>query len=202
MTRLGVVLFVFAALLGACGDDDAATTDDIPAENTPAEPEVKNEVTVRLTEFALDPADADAGEAGLIEIAVVNAGDAPHSLAVVTPAGPVELDGRIEPGGRQTLAVDLDTPGAYDWYCPLDGHRERGMDGSISVGGEGAARGSDPARTTPGEVDTDTTETTTRTQTQTQTRTQTRTTTQTETVTTPTETEESPTATVRTPGAE
>lgn len=198
--RLGVVLLACVALLGACGDDDAATTGDVPAENTPAEPEVEPEVTVRLTEFALDPANADAGEAGLIEIEVVNAGDAPHSLAVATPAGPVELDGRLEPGSRQTLAVDLDTPGSYDWYCPLDGHRARGMEGSITVTGQGAARGSDPARTTPGEVDTDTTETTTRTQTQTTTRT--RTTTQTETVTTPTETEESPTATVRTPGAE
>ena len=196
--RLAVVMLA-AALVAGCGDDDdGAGADQLPDENVPAAPKATNEVTVRETEFALDPARATAGEAGLVTIKIVNEGEAAHSLAVDGPNGLVELDGRIEPGATSTLEVDLDRPGSYAWYCPLDGHRERGMEGSITVGGEDAARGAESTLTTPTTpTGTDTTET--ETDTRTQTETQTRTTTQTETVTTPTETDDGPTATVRTP---
>ncbi len=37
--------------------------------------------------------------------------------------------------GRTTaLTVDL-KPGEYEFYCPVDGHRELGMEGTIVVGG-------------------------------------------------------------------
>jgi uncharacterized cupredoxin-like copper-binding protein len=41
---------------------------------------------------------------------------------------------RIEPGKSATLKVDLSTPGTYEIYCPVDGHKPGGMKGEIKVG--------------------------------------------------------------------
>jgi hypothetical protein len=71
-------------------------------------------------------------------------------------------------------------------YCPLDGHRAKGMSGSITVGGENPARGPESGGATV------TTTSTTPTQTQTTTQTTTQTQTETQTVTTPTATAGTP----------
>lgn len=182
MRRLAALL-VTAGLLAGCGDDEADTgTNALPDENTPTVAKPAERVTVRETEFALDPARVDGGSKGLVRIEVVNRGDIAHSLAVEGPNGLVEMDGSLEPGAKGTLEVDLDKPGTYKMFCPLGNHAAKGMTGTISVGGEAPARG--------GEGDTETLTETTPTQTQTQTQTQTRTTTQTQTVTTPSESED------------
>ena len=181
------------AVIG-CGDDESDTaTSSVPAETTPPVAKPAEPVTVRETEFELDPASADGGAKGLVTIKVVNKGKLAHSLAVEGPNGLVELDGSLEPGDERTLEVDLDKPGTYKMYCPLGNHEAQGMTGTITVGGDSPARG--------GEGDTETLTETTPTQTQTTTQTTTQTRTTTETVTTPsesedkTETETTPTAT-------
>jgi plastocyanin len=163
----------------------------VPAESVPAAPKPAKQVVVHLSEFNLDPAQANGGDLGLVSIKVVNDGNVAHSLAVDGPNGEVQVDGRVEPGATATLEVDVDKPGTYAMYCPLDGHRAKGMNGSIAVGGDNPARGSESTGTST------TTTSTTPTQTQTTTQTQTQTQTETKTVTTPsdTETEATPTAT-------
>lgn len=186
-----------ALLIVGCGDDSGTTTTGVPAEATPSVPKPAKQVVVHETEFKLDPAKAAGGNEGLVSIKIVNDGRIAHSLAVDGPNGEVELDGRVEPGASATLEADLDKPGTYAWYCPLDGHRAKGMSGTITVGGSSPARGAEPSGTT---TTTNSTATqTTPTQTETQTQTQTRTRTETKTVTTPTETRTSPTATTGTP---
>lgn len=170
--------------LAGCGDSYNGTT-SAPAENVPAAPKASHQVVVRETEFKLDPAQAAGGEEGLVAIKILNEGKVAHSLAVDGPNGLVELDGSVEPGGQATLEADLDKPGTYTWYCPLDGHRSKGMTGSITVGGSNPARGAEGAATT-----------TQPTPTQTETQTQTQTQTETKTVTSPSP---SPTATTGTP---
>ena len=55
---------------------------------------------------------------------------------------------RSTAGESGTLTVDLE-PGEYEFYCPIDGHREQGMEGKIVVGGSSSGAG-----TTTGETDT------------------------------------------------
>jgi plastocyanin len=184
---------VLIAFLGVgCGDDSGATTTGVPAENSPSVPKPAKQVVIHATEFSLDPAQATGGSEGLVTIKIVNDGKVPHALAVDGPNGEVQLDGRVEPGATATLEADLDKPGTYTMYCPLDGHRARGMSGTITVGGSSPARGAEPTGTT-------TSTATSTTPTQTQTTTQTQTQTETKTVTTPTATETTPTATTGTP---
>jgi plastocyanin len=154
-------------------------------------------VVVHETEFTLNPARAAGGDVGLVSIKIVNDGKVAHALAVDGPNGEVELDGRVEPGATATLEADLDKPGTYTMYCPLDGHRAKGMSGTITVGGSNPARGAEPTGTTTSTTSTSTTPTQTNTTTQTTTQTQT----ETRTVTTPTTTSTTPTATTGTPSS-
>jgi uncharacterized cupredoxin-like copper-binding protein len=189
---MGVTLL--AAGCGS-GSDTTATTTGVPAETAPAVAKPSTHVVVHESEFKLDPARVDGGSEGLVTIKIVNDGNVAHALAVDGPNGEVELDGRVEPGATATLEADLDMPGTYTMYCPLDGHRAKGMSGAITVGGSTPARGAEPTQTT-----TSTTTSTTPTQTQTSTQTTTQTQTETKTVTTPsTSTSTTPTATTGTP---
>ena len=182
--------------IGGCGSGDSTTTatasNSVPAEASPSVPKPEKVVVVHESEFKLDPAQADGGDYGIVKVKVVNDGKIPHSLSVDGPNGRVDLDGSLDPGGSATFEVDLDKPGTYTMWCPLDSHRAKGMSGTITVGGTNPARGSESSTTT---TLTQTTPTQTQTQTQTTTQTQTQTQTETKTVTTPTSTKTTPTAT-------
>lgn len=190
-------MFLVTVVVAGCGNGAATTTTAAPAETAPAAPKPAKQVVVHETEFKLDPARAAGGDVGLVSIKIVNDGKVAHALAVDGPNGEVELDGRVEPGATATLEADLDKPGTYTMYCPLDGHRAKGMSGTITVGGSSPARGAEPTGTTTTTTSTATTPTQTQTQTQTTTTTQT----QTRTVTTPTSTSTTPTATTGTPSS-
>jgi hypothetical protein len=49
----------------------------------------------------------------------------------------------IEPGETAELTVDLSKEGSYEIYCPIDGHRDKGMEGSLIVGAASTGGGSD-----------------------------------------------------------
>jgi plastocyanin len=193
-------MVLLALVVAGCGDDSDTTTTGVPAEDTPPVPKASKQLVIHETEFRLDPAQANGGDEGLVTIKVVNDGKVAHALDVDGPNGLVELDGRLEPGESATLEADLDKPGTYTMYCPLDGHRGKGMQGTITVGGSSPARGAEPTNTTTS-TGTNTTPTQTETQTQTQTQTETKTvttpstSTQTGTSTTPTATTGSPSPT-------
>ena len=54
-----------------------------------------------------------------------------HGIAV--EGNGVDQDGQIvQPGGTSTLTVDL-KPGKYEFYCPFDGHKQAGMEGTLTV---------------------------------------------------------------------
>ena len=57
-----------------------------------------------------------------------------HSLEVedVTPGHDQELEGEVSPGQTGNLTVSL-KPGKYEFYCPIDNHKELGMEGEITV---------------------------------------------------------------------
>lgn len=186
MRRAG--LLVLLAVVAGCGSANTATTTATTGptveQTAPVTSNVRH-VAVHEAEFRLDPANATGVKEGLVEVTIVNDGKIPHSLAVDGPNGLVEFDGQVDPGHSGKLQVDLDMPGTYKWFCPIDRHRGKGMQGTITVVGTSPARGSEPTPTS-----TSTTQTTpTVTQTQTQTQTQTHTTTST-----------TPTATTNTPG--
>jgi plastocyanin len=139
--RLTMVPLAAICALGiaACGSDknkssstsgtatDAATTH----ETTPSGPVVATQA-VSETEFKLTPPNPTVAKAGLVEIKATNAGTIDHAIEVEGQGVEVKTN-PITPGSSASLKVDL-KPGTYEWYCPLDSHKQKGMKGEITVG--------------------------------------------------------------------
>ena len=94
-------------------------------------------VDVSLTDFKIDPPSPRIAKAGQVEFRVKNDGGTPHNLEVEGPNGETKLPSDLNPGQTGTLTVDLSKPGKYEWYCPVDKHRDFGMEGQITVAGGG-----------------------------------------------------------------
>lgn len=92
--------------------------------------------TVKLseTEFKIDPASPSVKKAGTVSFVASNKGTTIHALELEGPGGEKKT-GNIQPGQSATLKVDLSKPGTYEFYCPIDGHKQQGMKGEIKVGG-------------------------------------------------------------------
>ena len=132
-------LAVAALMLGGCGEDrsESASTETtappVATEPRPAPAEAPPaRVRVRLSEYRLEPAQIRVDRPATLDIRVRNGGSERHALAVEAPAR--EARTRVlAPDDSQALRVELDRPGRYRWYCPVDGHARRGMRGTIAV---------------------------------------------------------------------
>ena len=98
-------------------------------------------VTVSESEFKLDPSSATVDKAGHVTVQVKNDGATAHALVIEAPGGEVKTP-TLAPGKSATLAADLKA-GTYEMYCPIDGHRAKGMKGKLVVAGGGSGGSSD-----------------------------------------------------------
>jgi plastocyanin len=142
---LGAVTFLLAACGGGESSDDAVPDDAGSGAGQ----------QIDLSEFALDPASVSL-DPGTVTFHVVNTGSVAHALEVEGPTGEVET-ADLQPGESADLTVDVSQGGEYEMYCPIDGHREQGMEGTLVVGGGGGggATTTDDETTTEDEGDSD-----------------------------------------------
>lgn len=120
-----VSALVPALLLAACGGGDGPAVD----ENTGGEA-VGATLTVTAGDLFFQPEELDAA-AGTITIELVNEGSAPHTFTIVE-AGDVTVADAAG-GETATGSIDLEA-GTYTFYCNVPGHREAGMEGTLTVG--------------------------------------------------------------------
>ena len=140
-TKLAV-MFVLLALvpfaLAACGDDDddEATTEATTTEETDTGGDAGG--TGSTVSFTANPDgelafEEDSAEttAGAVTIELTNDSSVPHDVQIEGPDG--DLGGTDETtGGSVTGEVELE-PGEYTFYCSVPGHREAGMEGTLTV---------------------------------------------------------------------
>ena len=119
-------------ILAGCGEKRETTTGA-------AAPTGGSTVTVTESEYKLTPPNAQAAKGGEIQIQVKNDGGTQHALEIDAPGGEVKSK-TLAPGDSQTLTANL-KPGTYEMYCPIDGHKGKGMVGKLVVGAGGAAPG-------------------------------------------------------------
>jgi uncharacterized cupredoxin-like copper-binding protein len=70
---------------------------------------------------------------GTVTIRLDNGSDnsLPHGIAI--EGNGVDKDGQVvQPGGTSTVTVRL-KPGRYTFYCPVPGHEDQGMKGTLTV---------------------------------------------------------------------
>jgi uncharacterized cupredoxin-like copper-binding protein len=119
--------------LAACGGDDettSASSDTTAAETSTTASGGGETVSISETEFSLDPSDATV-KAGSVTFDVSNDGGTDHNLEI-EGNGVEEVTDTLAPGDTGQLTVDLE-PGTYEMYCSIDGHREQGMEGEVTV---------------------------------------------------------------------
>jgi uncharacterized cupredoxin-like copper-binding protein len=132
------LLGLFAILaLSACGSSSSESGTTGQAAGGQA-------VAISETEFKLDPSSVQVDQAGTVTFRVTNDGAVDHALEV-DGQGVEEETETIKPGESAELSVDLSKEGSYEIYCPIDGHRDSGMEGTLTVG---AAMGGGSTETT------------------------------------------------------
>ena len=146
-TLLLTILALAVLAPAGCGSDDG----DEAGGTTAAAGEQSVDLTA--TEFQFDPADVSLDAAGTVTFTVSNDGRQEHALEVEGNDIEEETD-TIAPGTSGSLTVELE-PGEYELYCPIDGHRDQGMEGTLVVGGSGAGAGASTDKTRTSKTQTD-----------------------------------------------
>jgi plastocyanin len=133
------------ALLVGCGGGGGQPQqqEEEPAEQRERNPQPQQEEeaaagqgvvkTIRIeeTEFKLQPAEITLDKPGTYVFEAVNSGDTVHALEV-EGEGIEEETKEIQPGQSAKLEVELEA-GTYELYCPVGGHKEEGMEGTLTV---------------------------------------------------------------------
>jgi len=130
MRRL-LVLLPLSLLLAACGGSSNTSAGGGPVQQT---------IQIFEKEYSLDPAMVTVSKTATYEFRVTNKGAIAHALEV-EGNGVEEKIGDIQPGASATLRVTLTKDGSYEMYCPIDGHRGQGMQGTVTVGSGSGAGG-------------------------------------------------------------
>jgi uncharacterized cupredoxin-like copper-binding protein len=131
MRAAAAVAAVAALAMAGCGEKRETTTGSKSGGGLAGAP-----IGISETEYKLTPSSAQVDRGGAVSIEVTNDGATAHALEVRGPNGAVKT-GTIAPGKAATLEADLSKPGTYEMYCPIDGHRGKGMKGEITVGSGG-----------------------------------------------------------------
>jgi uncharacterized cupredoxin-like copper-binding protein len=135
---LAVSTLAVLALAG-CGssNDSSSTTSSQPAaSSTPTTAPAAGKVTT--LELKADPGGMFrfdkktlTARAGTVTIVMTNPSQVDHDIAIqgngVDKSGPV-----VKGGGTSKVTADL-KPGKYEFYCSVDGHKQAGMTGTLTV---------------------------------------------------------------------
>ena len=131
-------LALAAAGCGSSNNNDSSRSASTPAAPPATQSQASSPATagastinVGATEFKFTPGTLKA-KSGEVTFDLKNNGAAPHAL-VVEGKGIGEKKTDVIMGGQTaTLKVNL-KPGKYEFYCPVDGHRQQGMEGTLTV---------------------------------------------------------------------
>lgn len=141
MRKASAVLAVaaLAALgLAACGgsSSNSTTAASTPASTTPAGGGAGGGSTVNISTpggstLAYDQKDVSA-KAGSVTINFDNKEALQHDVAVADSSGKILGQTDLVSSGTGNTTVNLQ-PGTYTFYCTVPGHKEAGMEGTLTV---------------------------------------------------------------------
>jgi plastocyanin len=154
-------LLLAALALVACGGGDSTTGDTSPAAGIAEEAEEKAEEGGEAVEegaeeakkeaeggtagsgssvdieadpsgnlaFTSDEADAEAGE---VTVDFTNSSPVPHDVRIESSGGKDIGGTKVISEGNESAKVNL-KPGEYTFFCSVPGHRQAGMEGTLTV---------------------------------------------------------------------
>ncbi|HET9120484.1 MAG TPA: cupredoxin domain-containing protein [Solirubrobacterales bacterium] len=135
---IGSAIAIPLAGCGGGGDDSSTSADTSGGEATQASTTAgggggaSQTVDMTAVDYKFNPSDTTVNS-GNVTFNLKNDGQQPHSLEIEDVNGQdQELEGDVSPGQSGTLKVNLPS-GKYEFYCPVPGHKEMGMEGEITV---------------------------------------------------------------------
>lgn len=153
---LGLAATAIVAIAAACGGssggdpvppDSNAAADDASMGGSAEEPDVVIDLTLELVRFVPDAIDIKAGQ--LVQINMRNMDGLEHDFQVqglsVELMGDEMMRGDHAGAGADMLAMHAvangeasvmfraDQRGTYEFFCTIEGHRDAGMTGTITV---------------------------------------------------------------------
>jgi plastocyanin len=137
VTALPAIALAGLALVAAgCGSsNDNKSSSSSGGSSAPAKkkaaPSAAGAITESATEFKFSKP-APTAKAGKVTVKLTNDGQTAHAIEIEhTPKGDVKTN-VIGPGQSATLTASL-KPGKYEFYCPVDSHKQQGMKGELTV---------------------------------------------------------------------
>jgi plastocyanin len=126
---VALTLLVTVLLAAGCGGDDngSATTEET---TTTAEATTLQLAADPSGALAFDKTELDA-PAGAVTIELTNDSSVPHNVEV--EGNGVEKRSDTITGATTSVTLDLQ-PGSYEFYCAVPGHKQAGMEGTLTVG--------------------------------------------------------------------
>ncbi|MGA7397780.1 MAG: plastocyanin/azurin family copper-binding protein [Solirubrobacterales bacterium] len=128
------------AFMAGCGGSDDSSSSEAPTANAPQqEKPASSAADAEVLDLAADPSgalvyDTDTLDAKAGNVAIAFTNDSPVGHDVVVEQDGTEV-GRssILTSGSETVALNDLKAGKYTYYCSLPGHREAGMEGTLTV---------------------------------------------------------------------
>ena len=135
LTALLAICALVPLTLAACGDDEDETTAETTAEETTADTgggggEAVPVSAVADGSFAFEEETLEAA-AGPATFEFDNPASLGHDFCLEQDGSEVGCTDTISEDST-TLEADLE-PGEYTYYCSVSGHREGGMEGTLTV---------------------------------------------------------------------
>jgi uncharacterized cupredoxin-like copper-binding protein len=139
LVAVAVLALSLTAITGCGGDDDdnastTSTTSTTETATTPAggggggsnlEADADPSGALKFTKSSL------SGKAGKVTIKMDNPSPVQHAIGI--KGNGVDVDGKtVGKGGVSTASATLKA-GTYTFYCPVDGHEQAGMKGTLTV---------------------------------------------------------------------
>ena len=140
LSLLGTVVVVAVASGCGGGTGDRVESSTNSSANSSATRPIAQTVRISETEYKLTPSSVALPKTGTYEFKIVNKGTITHALEI-EGKGVEQKSSEIGPGASTTIDVTFKTAGSYEMYCPVDGHRNQGMEGKIAVGSTASGGG-------------------------------------------------------------
>jgi uncharacterized cupredoxin-like copper-binding protein len=129
VTALAALVAGAALFTAACGGGASGSAAKEPAAGGA---EAAKTIRIAATDFAFKPSTVTLSAPGTYTFVVANSGKAEHALEIDGPGVEKETE-TIGPGGEAQLTVEIAEAGEYKIYCPVGGHRDLGMEGTLTA---------------------------------------------------------------------
>jgi uncharacterized cupredoxin-like copper-binding protein len=148
LLSVAIVALVAMMALSACGTTNEAAEPTVtripnpknaPVIGSPTAPSeaaqtAATEVTLKMIDIAFDPKNFTIAANTDVVIHIENDGAIMHNFTVEA----LDISEDMQPGQKKDVTINTG-PGDLDYYCDVPGHRQAGMEGTITVAAPGAA---------------------------------------------------------------